>query len=61
VQKLKEQAELAPWKLKSNDPEKPGQKRRKAYVQQEQRIKKDGKIRQINCSIHVCKRIKLKK
>jgi hypothetical protein len=46
VQTLKEQAELESWQLQSKDPEKPGQKRRKADVKQEQRIKKIyGKIR----------------
>jgi hypothetical protein len=38
VQKLQEQAELVTWQLLSKDPEKPGQKRRKVYVKQEQII-----------------------
>jgi hypothetical protein len=40
VQKLHEQAELVSWQLQSKDPEKPGQKRRKFYVKQEQIILK---------------------
>jgi len=39
VQKVKEEAELVSWQLKSKEPGDLGQKRRKTYVKQDKRIK----------------------
>ena len=40
IQKLKKEAELVSWQLKSEKLGQPGQKRKKGYIQQDERIKR---------------------
>ena len=40
VQKLKEEAELVSWQVKSRELGEPGQKRKKTYAKQDERIKR---------------------